>query len=166
MAEARDIRLVGDSGFALEHVFAASRDEVYEAWTDPDLIGEWWGIEGSTSAVRKMDVREGGMWAIDMTVPGGTVYPNHGVFRSVVPGERLEYSQVFPDPGGGDHEIEVWHRVIFWALQPDSTMVTLEVTAPSQRHREQLLTSGMARGLEQGLDRLDRVLAHASAPNP
>jgi len=55
---------------ALERNFAASIDEVWELWTTKDGIESWWGPEGFTVTVDKLELRTGGELHYNMTAVG------------------------------------------------------------------------------------------------
>lgn len=155
-----------NTSFVLERNYDASRELVYKAWTDPALVSLWWGIEGSSSVVNRMDVRPLGAWSIDTHLPGGASFPNTGFFRTVIENELLEFSQRVPADvsAADDCGAEVWHRVSFREADAGGTRVEIVVTAPTQDVRDRLVLSGMADGMSQGLDRLERVLSnHANA---
>ncbi len=44
-------------------IFEAPRELVYEAWTDPEHMTQWWGTQSITNHSCKLDVRPGGAWA-------------------------------------------------------------------------------------------------------
>lgn len=69
----------------------APRTAVFNAWTDPRHIGEWWGPDGFTNTVHEMDARAGGVWRFVMHGPDGTDYDNQVDYREVVAPERLVY---------------------------------------------------------------------------
>ncbi|HET7152473.1 MAG TPA: SRPBCC domain-containing protein, partial [Candidatus Kapabacteria bacterium] len=70
----------------------APRELVWKVWTEPEHIAKWWGPNGFTNTIRKMDVRVGGEWLFTMHGPDGTDYPNKTVYTKVVKPERLEYT--------------------------------------------------------------------------
>src|SRR5690349_21180875 len=72
--------------------FDAPRELVWEAWTNPQHIAQWWGPRGFTNSVLRMDVRPGGVFELIMHGPDGTDYPNFIEFIEVVRPERLTYA--------------------------------------------------------------------------
>ena len=76
----------------ITRVFDAPRGMVWDAFTDPKQVTEWWGPNGFTTTIEQMDVRPGGIWKHIMVGPDGTRYPNKSVFREVVKPERLVYT--------------------------------------------------------------------------
>ena len=49
-------------------VFNAPRELVFEAWTNPKHLVQWWGPNGFTTTVRAIDVRPRGVWRFVITV--------------------------------------------------------------------------------------------------
>ena len=149
------------SEFRITRLFKAPRHLVFQMWTDPRLVEQWWGVAGSTVSACELDVRPGGRWRIDMRVADGTVYPNGGVYLEVVPNELIVYSDVaqsgspaWDDAPRGD----VIHTVTFEDVAGE-TRVTLQTRCSSRADYERLVESGIEDGIGQSLDRLERLLA-------
>src|SRR5882672_2745830 len=90
-----------DREITATRIFDAPRELVFEAWTDPKHIAQWWGPNGFTNTIHSMDVRPGGEWDFIMHGPDGTNYKNKNVYLEVVRPERLVY----------DHATWPVHRV-------------------------------------------------------
>ncbi len=56
---------------------------VWEVWTTPEHIAQWWGPNGFTNTIQTMDVQEGGEWKLTMHGPDGTNFPNRNVYKEV-----------------------------------------------------------------------------------
>ncbi|MDR3532189.1 MAG: SRPBCC domain-containing protein, partial [Rhodopila sp.] len=84
----------------LERIVDAPPALVFQCWTDPKQVARWWGPRGFTNPVCEMDVRIGGAWRIVMRAPDGTDYPCGGVYREIIPGERLVFTNIATDPAG------------------------------------------------------------------
>jgi len=65
--------------FAITRVFDAPRALVWQAWTAPKMMAQWFGPRGFTSSVPQLDVRVGGGLRIVMHGPDGNDYPMKGV---------------------------------------------------------------------------------------
>lgn len=63
----------------------APRDLVFDAWTDPAHVGQWWGPDGFTTTTHEIDIRPGGVWRFTMHGPDGVDYPNEIAFEEIVP---------------------------------------------------------------------------------
>ncbi|MGZ3754018.1 MAG: SRPBCC family protein [Mucilaginibacter sp.] len=67
---------------------------VWEVWTDPKHISNWWGPNGFTTTISLMDVAPGGEWDLVMHGPDGTDYKNKSVFKEVIPFKKIVYEHV------------------------------------------------------------------------
>jgi uncharacterized protein YndB with AHSA1/START domain len=72
----------------IERVFNAPRPLVFQAWTDPEHMAQWFGPRGFKSTVLKNDLRPGGAYRIHMLGPDGDHW-SQGIYREIVPPERL-----------------------------------------------------------------------------
>jgi uncharacterized protein YndB with AHSA1/START domain len=84
-------------------VFDAPVELVWKAWTDPELVMLWWGPKDYTSPICKIDFREGGQYLFCMRAPknqGGQDFYSAGVYKKIVPLERLEFTQSLADKDG------------------------------------------------------------------
>lgn len=77
----------------------APRELVWEAWTDPARILEWWGPSGFRTTTTAFDLSVGGEWRHVMHGPDGTDYPNRTVFREIDPPSLLVYENGWDLPG-------------------------------------------------------------------
>lgn len=134
----------------LTRTFEAPRKLVFQAWTDPKHLEQWWGPRGFTTRIREMDVRPGGVWRYTMRGPDGTDYPFDGVYVEVVEGERL----VFDGAIHGAPEQRVWTEVTF-ADREGRT----EVNVRQVFSFESDATRGASMGWNQQFDRLGEYLA-------
>ena len=71
-------------------VLDATPENVFDAWTDPKQMEQWWGPKCFTNPVCELDVRPGGAWRIVMRGPDGMEYECGGVYSEVVKPERLD----------------------------------------------------------------------------
>ncbi len=87
----------------ITRVFDFPVEVVWKAWTDPSLVMQWWGPEHYTSPRCEIDFREGGKYLFSMRAPdshGGQESFSAGVYKKIVPLERLEFSQYMADQEG------------------------------------------------------------------
>jgi uncharacterized protein YndB with AHSA1/START domain len=73
----------------------APREKVYRAWTEPELMKQWFTPRPWTTPVVETDVRPGGASYILMRGPDGNEFPNRGVYLEVVPNERLVFTDAY-----------------------------------------------------------------------
>lgn len=84
----------------ITRVFDAPRELVFKAWTECEHLQRWWGPKGFTAPFCKIDLRVGGKYLFCMRSPEGKDFWSTGVYREIVPLERLVCSDSFADAEG------------------------------------------------------------------
>lgn len=84
----------------IERLFDAPRELVWQAWTDPKQFMIWWGPKDYTCPYCHMDLRVGGKYLNCMRSPTGQNYWSTGVFREIIPLERIVFTDSFADENG------------------------------------------------------------------
>jgi uncharacterized protein YndB with AHSA1/START domain len=84
-----------DRDLILHRVIDAPRDKVFKAWTDPELLKQWFAPKPYTTPSAELDVRAGGANFIVMRSPEGQDMPNRGVYLDVVKNERLVFTDAY-----------------------------------------------------------------------
>jgi uncharacterized protein YndB with AHSA1/START domain len=133
----------------LTRTFNAPRKLVFQVWTDPDHVAQWWGPRGFTTSIREMDVRPGGAWRYTMRGPDGNDYAFDGVYVEVVEPERL----VFDGSIHGMPEQRVWTEVVFTEREGRTDITVRQLYA-----FESDATRGAPVGWNQQFDRLREFL--------
>jgi uncharacterized protein YndB with AHSA1/START domain len=85
-----------DGEIVSSRVFDASREVVFRAFTDPEVLAQWWGPKGFTNTFHEFDPRPGGAWRFVMRGPDGTEYQITKEFLEVVAPERVVLQHVEP----------------------------------------------------------------------
>jgi len=83
-----------DRELVITRTLNAPVDLVWEVWTNPEHITNWWGPDGFTNTIHVMDVRPGGEWDLVMHGPDGTDYKNKSVFREIVKNKKIVYEHI------------------------------------------------------------------------
>ncbi|ADE12550.1 SRPBCC family protein [Sideroxydans lithotrophicus] len=158
-AQAKSLNSTADREIVIERVFDAPRTLVWEAWTNPEHVAKWWGPNGFSTTIKKMDFRVGGAWKLTMHGPDGTDYPNSSVFREIVAPERIVFSHGGGREGGpGAHFLSTW---TFEALG-EKTRVTMHLLFDTPEDRDLVIREfGAYEGGKQTLARLADYLAKA-----
>jgi uncharacterized protein YndB with AHSA1/START domain len=84
-----------DRELVLTRIIAAPREKVFRAWTEPQLLKQWFAPLPYTTPVAELDVRAGGASLIVMRGPDGNDMPNRGVYLEVVKNERLVFTDAY-----------------------------------------------------------------------
>ncbi len=146
-----------DRQIVTERVFDASRDRVYAAFTDPELIPRWWGPRRMTTTVDEMDVKVGGRWRFVMSEPGGPDQAFKGVYREIVPNEQIV--QTFEWEGLPGHVIV---ETAEFETIGEGTRVRTTSLFHTAVERDGMLASGMESGLAESHDRLEELLSEGA----
>jgi uncharacterized protein YndB with AHSA1/START domain len=93
-----------DRRLRIVRTFAAPREAVFRAWTDPKQLVKWWGPRGFSCPDCAIDVRDGGRWRTVMRSPEGTSHIVGGVYREIVPPRRLSFTWAWSTDGKPGHE--------------------------------------------------------------
>lgn len=144
-----------DREIRIERVFNAPRDRVWQAFTDPKSIAQWWG-RGNKLVIERMEGERGGHWRYVEHSPDG-VHGFEGRYREVTPQKRLV--QTFEWDGMPGY-VAV-QTATFEDLGDDRTKVVTTVLFHTTEERDGMLSSGMEKGLNQSYAALDRLLASA-----
>lgn len=140
-----------DREIVTTRVFDAPRELVFNMWTDPKLVEQWWGPNGFTITIYEMDVKPGGVWRFVMHGPDGVGYQNKFVYKEIVEPERITYSHVSGP---------LFHSTVTFAAQGSKTKITVRMLFDSAEERENVVKKyGAIEGLNQTLGRLEQQLA-------
>ncbi len=148
-----------DREIVMTRVFDAPRHLVFEALTTPELVKRWLlGPPGWSMPVCEIDLQVGGAyrygWRQD---DGGKEFGTGGVFREILPPERLVHTERMD---GAPGEALVTNRL---TEQGGRTTLTLTLRFDSKEIRDGALESGMEKGVAVSYDRLADLLVPAEA---
>lgn len=153
----------GDREVVITRIFNAPRDLVFKVWTEPEHIAQWWGPKGFTTTVSQMDFRAGGTWRYVMHGPDGTEYPASGVFREIVPPERIvttdEFDQGEEQVVKTDLPSGVMVVTTLFEDLGNKTRLTIRILHSSVEDRLKHEEMGVVGGWNSSLDCLDDYLA-------
>jgi len=149
------LTLPSDREFVLTRVFNAPRALVFEAWTDPEHVKQWYGCSIMTLQVCEIDLRVGGTYRYTMRSPDGMDHTMTGVYREIVPPRRLVYTERYVTEGFTSNEAQV---TVIFAEHDGMTTLTSSVLHRSKEDRDGHLGSGVERGAAEVYDRLEAHL--------
>jgi uncharacterized protein YndB with AHSA1/START domain len=136
----------------ISRVFDAPRELVFQAWTDPVHLAQWWGPRGFTNPVCEWSARPGAKVHVVMRAPNGTDYPMAGAFREVVAPEKLVFTTGALD-AAGQLMFEFLHILEFVA-QGDKTKLTLRSRLVATTPGSERYTNGFKAGMSQSWEKL------------
>lgn len=135
-------------------VIDAPAAKVYRAFTEPDLLVQWWGPAELKSRVDSFDATAGGRWRIVHIDPDGNEYGFNGVVHSVVPNERI--IQTFEFEGMPGH---VCLQTLMLEETDGRTEVTEHAVYQSVEDRDGMADSGARDFAPIGMAQLAEVVA-------
>jgi len=149
----------------IERIFDAPRELLWKAWTDPQHIMRWWGPKDFTAPVAKIDFRVGGTYLFCMRSPDGQDYYSTGVYREIVPLQRIVYTDSFADENGKvvsaahygmgeDFPLELLVTLTFEDYEDGKTRFTLRHAGMPEGENSEM--AGL--GWNQSLDKLAETL--------
>jgi uncharacterized protein YndB with AHSA1/START domain len=84
-----------DRELVLTRLIDAPREKLYRAWTDAELLKQWFAPKPWTTPQAELDVRPGGASLVVMRSPDGNDMPCPGVYLEVVPNQRLVFTDAY-----------------------------------------------------------------------
>jgi uncharacterized protein YndB with AHSA1/START domain len=144
-----------DREVAWTRSFAAPRERVFRALTEPEHVQRWLlGPDGWTMPVCEMDLRVGGAWRFVWRNGDGVEFAIQGVFREIERPARLVYTESMMGS-------EALQTIVLTEEDGITTMVS-SLLYGSRAERDAAIATGMEEGTSQSYDRLAEVLATAS----
>ncbi len=136
--------------------FDAPRELVFKAHTDPELFAQWLGPRGYNMALETFEPVSGGQYRYTHTDPAGNTFGFHGVYHEMSPELMIQTFEFegFPEKG---HVILDTMRLE--KLPGNRTRITIQSVYQSVADRDGMVQSGMERGVNEGYERLDEILA-------
>ena len=148
-----------NNGFAdrellITRLLDAPRELVWEVWTNPDHIKNWWGPNGFTNTIFTMDVQPGGIWDFVMHGPDGTDYKNKSIYKEIVKPERIVFEHIT-----GPH----FTTTVTFAAEGKKTLLTWRMLFDTAEQLQQVVKTFKAdEGLKQNIEKLEVYLQHAT----
>jgi uncharacterized protein YndB with AHSA1/START domain len=144
----------------IERIFAAPRQLVFDAWTQRDLLLQWYAPHGCTVHFASIDVRPGGRFHACIHNPRFGECWVVGVYREIVRPERLLYTLATADREGNEIEpVQAGHDPR-WPRQTVVTVTLTQVRGGTKLTLEQTVAEALARhtgALPSWLEMLDRM---------
>lgn len=143
-----------DRELRLTRTLDAPVELVWEVWTQPQHIAQWWGPNGFTNTISKMEIEPGGEWDLVMHGPDGTDYKNKSVFKEIIPLKKIVYEHVSSPKFVATIEFEAKGEQTFlsWHMLFDSLEQFVQVVK----------TFKADEGLKQNIEKLNQYLKDIS----
>lgn len=139
--------------------FAAPVEHVWRAWTESDLLDQWWAPKPWKTETKSIDFREGGHWLYAMVGPDASRHWARADYQSIQPQQGFQAVDCFCDENGnrlGDMPSTHWNN----SFQPsgEGTTVKVELTFSEEADMEKIIAMGFEAGFTAALGNLDQYL--------
>lgn len=148
-----------DRELVLTRIFNAPPAKVYKAWTDAEVLKQWFAPLPWTTPTAKLDVRAGGANEITMRSPDGNDFPNRGIYLEVVPNERLVFTDAYTSAWEPSEKPFMTVVLTFEDLGNNQTKYTARAMHWTAADREAHEKMGFHAGWGQCADQLASLLA-------
>lgn len=137
----------------LERTFNAPLDLVWEAWTQPEHIANWWGPKGMQTKVLQHEFKEGGNWKYAMIMQDGSEFIADGIYKEIVPKARIISTANFKPMTEG---VEI--QALFEA-NGNTTKFTFHCVHETEEYCKQQEQMGFYNGWGSVFDRLSEFVS-------
>jgi uncharacterized protein YndB with AHSA1/START domain len=158
MTSADNNKAPSDRDLVLTRLIDAPREKLFRAWTDPELLKQWFAPQPFTTPVAELDVRPGGANFIVMRGPDGSEMPNRGVYLEVVPNERLVFTNAY-SKAWEPSEKPFMTVIVTFENEGGKTRYTALVRHWTVADREMHEKMGFHKGWGQCADQLEALVA-------
>jgi uncharacterized protein YndB with AHSA1/START domain len=138
----------------IEREFDAPRELLFRAWTEPDLLVQWLGPRRLKMRVDEYEVRDGGRYRFTHYGDDGVEHRFRGVFHGTPSVDNLV--RTFEYEGAPGH---VSLESVDFEPRGSRTLVRMNAVHQSVESRDAMIASGMEEGVNDGMDRLEELLA-------
>lgn len=141
-AENREMRMI--------RTFKAPIELMWEVWTNPEHIVNWWGPNGFTNTIHKMEFQEGGEWKLTMHGPDGTDFANRSIFKEIIPFKKIVFEHFNP------HFI----TTVLFEVKGEETEIDWSLLFDTTEMRETVIKAHKAdKGQQENLDKLQQYIS-------
>jgi len=140
--------------------FDASLDLVWKAWTENEILDQWWAPKPYRAETKTMDFREGGVWLYCMAGPTGDRTMCRMEYKTIEPKKSITTSCYFCDEEGNiNPELPRMDWRKEFSQTGSETIVRVEITFPTEADMETIIKMGFQEGFTAGLSNLDHYLS-------
>jgi uncharacterized protein YndB with AHSA1/START domain len=141
----------------ITRLYDAALEDVWDAWTDPAQVAQWWGPRGFTLTTHSKDLRPGGHWSYTMHGPDGTDYENRTLYHEVEEQAKLVY-----DHGGSDDRPPMFRVTALFSEVDGKTKLEMTMALPTPEAAEEARKFIKKAGGNATWDRLAEYLEEES----
>ncbi len=143
----------------VEREFDGTLEQVWRAWTDADILAEWWAPLPFKAITKTMDFREGGYWLYYMLGPDGSKFWCRVDYLIIELLKRFTLQDTFCDEEGmKSGDLPGMHCENVFTTTATGTKVTVTVSFESQEDMQKIISMGFKEGFSAAHENLDKLL--------
>jgi len=140
--------------------FDAPVEKVWRAWTERELLDQWWAPRPWKAVTQSMNFRDGGTWLYYMEGPDGSRHYCRADYSSVVPNKSYKGLDAFCDEKGNiNTDFPRMNWQVDFKKADDATRVEVEISFASVEDLEKIIEMGFKEGFAAAHNNLDELLA-------
>lgn len=152
-----------DHAITVERSFNAPLDPVWAAWTEADMLCQWWAPKPYECVITGLDFREGGRWSYSMQGPEGDRHHCFFDYTAVKPKTLFSGNDGFCDERGViNTDMPRMKWTSSFSESDGRTVVEIRIDFDSAEDLEKIINMGFKEGFTMGLDRLEQLLSGPS----
>lgn len=144
----------------VEREFASNLDNVWAAWTQRELLDQWWAPKPWKAETKSMDFSVGGQWLYAMVSPEGDKHWSIADYKAIETKRSFSGLDAFTDENGTVNEEmprSMWN--VSFSDKGDSTLVNIQIKYDELKDLEATINMGFKEGFTAGMENLDELLA-------
>lgn len=139
--------------------FAAPLNKIWKAWTESEILDEWWAPKPYRAETKQMDFRVGGSWLYCMAGPDGYNSWCKENYKTIDFHKSITNSVSFCDEAGNENTDS---PTMYWKKEfreaANGTILTIEITFDKEADMEMIIKMGFQEGFTAGLNNLDQLI--------
>jgi uncharacterized glyoxalase superfamily protein PhnB/uncharacterized protein YndB with AHSA1/START domain len=162
-ATTNDLHIVKDlknKKITITRNFDATPEQVWRAWTEPELLDQWWAPKPWKAETKRMEFKVGGHWLYAMVGPDGTKHWARADYTTITPHKTFSAYDSFCDENGTPSDLAPsmsWKNE--FKATNEGTQVTVQISFKSETDLEKILEMGFESGFTAALGNLEHYFS-------
>lgn len=139
--------------------FVAPVEKIWQAWTDPKLLDQWWAPKPWKAVTKTKNFKEGGYWLYSMEGPAGEKHWSRADYKKISPFKFFTAQDAFCDEHGTiNPNFPRMDWTVEFSATATGTKVEVHITFPNEKDLQGIIEMGFEQGFTMAMDNLDGLL--------
>ena len=159
-AKTKIVRDLENRQIKLTREFHAPVEKVWKAWTNSEILDQWWAPKPWKAKTKSMDFSEGGKWIYAMLGPNGEEHWARADYTEILPLKRFTDLDAFCDENGNvNNELPVMNWRCEFKSSAKGTIVHINISVSNKADLEKVVEMGFEEGISAAFENLDELLS-------